>query len=187
MSNTDSLNRIRIAGSPSVGTCRKLILTLFFVSSLSSDLAAEEDPTANEHQSQGVYDTSQPHTFQNGPPLLGEWIIKWYDLSNSERCIDRLIDIIRVKEESTTMYFFDIDCDERVDTRYSQPDDLGIAAHLAVDFVGDDRPDVVVFDVNRDGHIDYSIFDVNDDGTPDLMGYHKNKNPVPFKIEFDEK
>ncbi len=187
MSHPDSPSRDKSARTRLSRIYSTFVLTLLSITSLSFDAIAEEDPSLDELQRLDAQSTNQPRTFRNGPPLLVEWVVEWYDVTNDERCIDKLVDVRRLKEEATTIYFFDIDCDGKVETRYFQPDNMRAAAHLAIDFDGDDQIDVVLFDVNRDGHVDYSSFDVNDDGRGDLMGYHKDKQPVPYKIELSKK
>jgi hypothetical protein len=187
MSNANSLRRKQTIGTLLPKSFRIFMPTLCSITVLCSDSAAEEDPTSDDRQAQGANTMNLPDTFRNGPPLLVEWVIEMYHTTTDERCISKLEEIQRSEEDSTTTYLFDIDCDGNIETRYSQPDDLERAAHLAINFDGDDQMDVVLFDVTRNGYVDYSIFDVNDDGRPDLIGYHKNKKPMPFKIEFDKK
>ena len=187
MSNANSLRRKQTTETLPPQHLRMFMLTLCSITALCFDLAAEEDPTSNDRQAKGVNSITQLNSFANGPPLLIEWVIEMYHTTADERCINKLGEIQRSEEDSTTTYLFDIDCDGDVETRYSQPDDLGRAAHLAINFDGDDQMDVVLFDVTRNGYVDYSSFDVNDDGRPDLIGYHKDKQAIPYKIEFDKK
>ena len=63
------------------------------------------------------------------------------------------------------------------------PDDESEPIYCLVDESGNGKIDNVLFDTDRDGNVDYSLIDVSGNGEPDLVGYYRNGEDEPYKIE----
>jgi S1-C subfamily serine protease len=83
----------------------------------------------------------------------------------------------------TTLTYVDIDCDGVADGFVSVPDDIEMPIAFSFDSTGDGNIDIVYVDIDRDGQVDNSIHDVDADGEPDLLGYHRNGDYEPYKLE----
>lgn len=53
----------------------------------------------------------------------------------------------------------------------------------AFDEDGNGKFDLIYIDDDRDGNIDRSLHDVDGDGKSDLMGYHRNGEVQPYRLE----
>ena len=63
------------------------------------------------------------------------------------------------------------------------PNDPKEPIMLSVDSQGTGKVDGVYFDVDRDGKWDLSYYDVEGNGNFGLVGYHRNGEMKPYKIE----
>jgi hypothetical protein len=78
---------------------------------------------------------------------------------------------------------YDYDCDGSADAVFTIPDDRGKPISLFVEAKTPDEPNVLYVDRNRDGKWDVSAWDIDHDGKPDMIGYHRNGEPRPYRWE----
>lgn len=102
---------------------------------------------------------------------------------SSADCGDEPEETFRSEDGSSTISLYDFDCDGEVDASYTEPDDRSKGVFFSMDTSGDGKIDTIFFDEDRDGNIDYSIMDQTGDGEPDLVGYYRNGEEEPYKIE----
>ena len=98
-------------------------------------------------------------------------------------CSDSPVDSYRDAENRSNVELYDLNCDGDVDARYTEPDDKTQGAYLEMDSTGDGKVDTVLYDEDRDGNVDYSAMDVDGDGEADLVGYYRNGEDKPYKVE----
>jgi len=98
-------------------------------------------------------------------------------------CDETPVDSYRDVESRSNIELYDLDCNGEVDAKYTEPDDKSEGVYLEMDTTGDGTVDTVLYDEDRDGNIDYSIMDVDGDGEPDLVGYYRNGEDEPYRVE----
>lgn len=103
--------------------------------------------------------------------------------SAEPECDETPVDSYRDEESRSNIELYDLDCDGEVDARYTEPDDKSKGVYFEIDSTGDGDVDTVLFDEDRDGNVDYSVMDADGDGEPDLIGYYRNGESKPYKIE----
>jgi len=101
----------------------------------------------------------------------------------SADCGDGPTETYRSEDGSGTISLYDFDCDGEIDASYTEPDDQNEPAFASLDNSGNGRIDTMLFDADRDGNIDYSLIDVSDNGKPDLVGYYRDGEEEPYKME----
>jgi Trypsin len=89
----------------------------------------------------------------------------------------------RNKANDSNVITYDFTCSGKPNANYIIPDKKSDAIMLSWDRNGDNRPDVIFFDLKRTGKWDLSFWDENYDGQWTLVGYHDDGSLKPTRFE----
>jgi S1-C subfamily serine protease len=98
-------------------------------------------------------------------------------------CEPKEISKSRNKANDASVIEYDIYCNGKVNADYVIPDKQSEAIMFMVDRKGYGRPDIIYFDLNRQGKWDLSFWDENFDGHWTLVGYHPDGSLTPSRFE----
>jgi S1-C subfamily serine protease len=101
---------------------------------------------------------------------------------SKKECVPKVIYEGRSNDNTSYVRAMDVFCTGKTNAVLTIPDDQGKAIRLALDTTGSGKPDVWVYDVNRDGKWDYSLHS-SSDGKIDLIGYHPDGDILPSRVE----
>lgn len=87
------------------------------------------------------------------------------------------------EDNSGIMGIIDTNCDGEGDFLAFTPDNPSDPYLYFSDQDGDGKIDTTYIDQGRDGEINISIMDVTGNGNPDLIGYHRDGDMKPYRVE----
>ena len=79
--------------------------------------------------------------------------------------------------------YLDTDCDGVEDVMALIPDSKKKPIAYFSDEDGDGKIDTSLFDEGHDGDLDFAFFDTNADGKQDVVGYYRDGEDKPYKLE----
>ena len=102
--------------------------------------------------------------------------------SAQAKCEPREVRRGRSAEGDADRIVYDLDCTGTPNAVLTVPDDSGKPITLFIEGKGAD-PNVLLIDTDRDGTWDISLYDIDKDGKPDMIGYHRNGELKPYRLE----
>jgi hypothetical protein len=98
------------------------------------------------------------------------------------KCEPREVRRGRSAEGDADRIVYDLDCTGKPNAILTVPDDPSKSIMLFIEGKGAD-PNVLLIDTDRDGQWDISLYDIDKDGKPDMIGYHRNGELKPYRLE----
>lgn len=89
----------------------------------------------------------------------------------------------RNNENTAYVELADTRCTGKGNVLLTIPDDKKRSISLLIDTTGSGKPDIWIYDVDRDGKWDYSLHSSKRDGKIDLIGFHPNGELEPSRYE----
>jgi len=102
---------------------------------------------------------------------------------SKKECEPKTIYEGRNKDDTGYVEYVDLFCSGKASALYFVPDDKRRSIRLAIDLNGDGKPDLWIYDWNRDGLWDYSLHSSEMNGKADLIGYHSDGKIKATRVE----
>lgn len=98
-------------------------------------------------------------------------------------CEPKVLKSWRITDPVGTDALVDLDCDGDGDVIYQTPDDTSLPTFILIDSKHAGRIDIVMVCPKRDGYPSYALYDTTGSGKPDMVGYFRNHEFEPYKVE----
>lgn len=98
-------------------------------------------------------------------------------------CEPKVLKSWRTTDPVGTNALVDLDCDGDGDVIYQTPDDTSRPTLILIDSKHAGRIDIVMVCPKRDGYPSYALYDTTGSGKPDTVGYFRNHEFEPYKVE----
>jgi S1-C subfamily serine protease len=109
--------------------------------------------------------------------------LKPKSMKRKQECVPKVLYEGRNRDNDASIRLSDAFCTGKGNVLYVVPDDQRRSIKLLIDSSGSGKPDIWVYDWDRDGKWDYSLQSSKKDGKIDLIGYHPNGDVMPSRVE----
>jgi S1-C subfamily serine protease len=103
--------------------------------------------------------------------------------STNSNCEPQVIKSWRISDPAGTEELIDVDCDGGGDMIVQTPDDESKPMLLLFDSKNKGRIDIVMVCPKRDGYPTVAFYDTTGSGKPSMIGYFRNHEFKPYKVE----